>query len=66
MIWTENACVDCQIPCESQCCPYAAETHSMCDRCGNEDICLFWYEGEQVCGDCILSDYEIVEGTEYE
>ena len=57
MIRYENDCVDCateSYPCDPFCSRRHAK-HFYCDRCGYEDT-LYWYNGEQLCLDCIRED----------
>ena len=61
----ENECVgckDCGLPCLGNSCPYRNVTRFYCDRCGNEDE-LYHYDQEELCIDCLLENFEIVEGS---
>ena len=49
----ENECVNCGLPCLGNSCPYKNVVHFYCDRCG-----------EEICQDCLLKEFEVVEGTE--
>ena len=59
----ENECVDCGLPCLYESCPYYNVEHIVCDICG-EETKLYHYDGQEICAECILQDFEIVEGTE--
>lgn len=61
MIITENECVDCGLPCMYESCPYWAVTRCYCDYCDNEEYTLYWWDGQQVCLDCIEAQLERVE-----
>ena len=64
MIKCENECVGCTdmgMPCMGDHCPNRNVPRLYCDRCRQEVEELRHYEGEQVCNDCILENYEIVE-----
>ena len=63
MIYYTNECVNCGLPCIFKACPYYEVKHFKCDRCGDEDITLYNYDGEQICKDCLLKEFEIVEGS---
>jgi hypothetical protein len=38
--------------------------HSKCDKCGEEDVKLYDYDGYEICGECLLIEFDVVEGTE--
>ncbi len=59
---TENECVDCGLPCLGSRCPYQNVTRYYCDKCGEENT-LYYFEGEELCIDCIENSLEKVEGT---
>ena len=62
----ENECCDCAVPgypCRGSSCPLRNVAHYYCDKCGDETT-LYEKDGEQLCADCILKDYSIVEGSE--
>ena len=62
----ENECVGCppEIGCLGNSCPYQNVVRFYCDRCGDEAT-LRHYNDEQICADCLLKEFEIVEGSEY-
>lgn len=59
MIKYENECIDCGLPC-FQSCKYKHAPHYYCDNCGEEDQ-LFYYDGEQLCIECIKNRLDKVE-----
>ncbi len=61
MIVIENECVDCGRPCIYEACRFYRVVRYYCDACGEEDN-LWWFDGEQLCVDCIL---ERLEGVAY-
>lgn len=56
-------CVDIGLPCLGTSCPNRNVVRFYCDRCGDEKK-LHYYEGEELCVDCILEKLEVVEGSE--
>lgn len=60
MIEFENECVDCGLPCIYESCKYYKVARFYCDECGNEGE-LYWFDGEQLCLDCIAQRLERVE-----
>lgn len=59
----ENECVDCKgsgLPCMGSGCPNRNVTRFYCDKCGNEET-LYYFEGEELCIDCIIEQLEEVE-----
>lgn len=61
MIMTENECVDCGLPCLYESCPYWAVMRYYCDKCGEEQDTLYWWDGQQLCLDCIEALLERIE-----
>lgn len=57
-----NECVGCDLPCFDSC-PYKNVDRFYCDRC-NEEETLYNYFGEELCKDCILKEFDIVEGSD--
>lgn len=64
MIKTENECVSCGKPCLGTACPYMNVTRFYCDECGSEET-LYDVDGDQLCLDCLLKNFEIIEGSNY-
>lgn len=64
MIYYESECVSCGFPCLFESCPYYKVMHSKCDKCGEEDVRLYDYDGTEMCKECLLKEFDVVEGTE--
>ena len=63
----ENECCDCAVPaypCMGDSCPKRNVVHYYCDECGVEEM-LYHFDGEELCGDCLLGRFYIVEGSDY-
>jgi hypothetical protein len=60
LIVIANECVDCGLPCIYEACPYYEVVRYYCDECGEESELYYW-DGEQLCVDCILKQLERVE-----
>ena len=63
MIRYEDDCVGCSTifgNCMGGACPYNNVPHSYCDCCGNEAE-LYYFDGEELCIDCIIERLEKVE-----
>ena len=60
----KNECVDCGLPCIGSSCLYRNVEHFCCDFCGEEDVTLYHYDGCEICADCLLKEFEIVDGSE--
>ena len=66
MIKVENECLGCKdigLTCFGVRCPYKDVPRFYCDRCGREEK-LYHYDGEELCANCILEEYEIVDGSD--
>lgn len=62
----ENECCGCatpNYPCLGESCELRRVPHYYCDRCKEENT-LYEYEGEELCADCLLAEFPIVEGSE--
>lgn len=66
MIRFEDQCVGCptEMGCLGSACPYMNVPVMICDKCKEEVYELFWYDGEQLCQDCLLDQFEKVEVDE--
>jgi hypothetical protein len=64
MIYYENECVDCGLPCIRESCPYYKVMHSKCEFCKDKDVKLYHYNGYEICESCLLKEFEVVEGTD--
>ena len=62
----ENNCVNCppEMGCLGMSCPCRNVVYFYCDRCGN-DTTLYHYNGEEICGNCLLSEFEVVTDDDY-
>lgn len=56
----ENECVDCGRPCLGSACPYRNVVRHYCDNC-KEETDLYYFDGEELCIDCIIEQLEKVE-----
>lgn len=61
----ENECVHCppSMGCLSVICPNRNVVRFYCDRCGEENT-LYDYYGEEICEECLLKEFNVVEGSE--
>lgn len=62
----ENECVGCVdigLHCLGDSCPNRNVLHFYCDRCGWEEK-LYYYDGEELCANCLLKEFDVVEGSE--
>ena len=62
MIRYENECVGCPsgIGCMGESCPNINVPHYYCDKCGDDND-LYYYDGQELCIDCITKLLEKVE-----
>ena len=61
-----NECVGCKdigLHCLGLSCPNKSVVRFYCDRC-EEETTLYHYDGEELCKNCILEEFDIVEGSE--
>ena len=63
-----NECMSCAVPgfpCVGDACEYRHYPHFICDKCGEEVDHgeLFYYDGEELCGECILESLEVVNSA---
>ena len=61
-----NECVGCKsmgLYCLGNTCPNRNVVRFYCDRCG-EETTLYDYDGEELCQDCLLKEFKVVEGSE--
>lgn len=62
----EDECVGCKsvgLYCLGISCPYKNVVRFYCDKC-LEEATLYHYEDEELCADCLLEEFEIVEGSD--
>ena len=62
----EDECVGChsELGCLGNSCPYRNVVRFYCDRCGDETT-LYEYDDEEICKDCLVKEFKMVEGSEY-
>ena len=60
MIVITNECVDCDLPCIYEACKFYKVVRYYCDLCGEEND-LWWFDGKQLCLECISEQLERVE-----
>lgn len=63
MIRYEDGCCDCSVPgfpCDNSC-PLRHYPVYYCDKCGDDCMTLYWFDGMQLCESCVLSELEEVE-----
>lgn len=60
MIIKESDCCECGFPCRGTSCKYFSVTRYVCDECDAEVDELYWWEGWQICADCVLDQLEKV------
>ena len=61
MVRYENDCVGCPQGCID--CGRKRTPHYYCDKCGDEAT-LYEYGDKQLCADCLLKKFEVVEGSD--
>lgn len=64
MIRKTHECVGCppEIGCNKSICRYWNSCELVCDQCGATDVDrLYWAYGLQMCADCVLSSFDVVE-----
>ena len=62
----EDECLGCKdsgLPCLGSSCKWKKVLRFYCDRC-HEEATLYHYEDEEICSDCLLKEFEVVEGSE--
>lgn len=64
MIFYENDCVSCGLPCIYNACPYYRVKHFRCDKCKDEDVTLYHYDDMEICESCLLKEFKIVEDSD--
>lgn len=62
MIKIENDCVGpCPMGCLGSSCPKKQVPYKYCDECGDCVDDLYEYDGQELCGNCLLIKYPKVE-----
>ena len=63
MIRVENDCVSCALPC-IHCSKGRDRIVHYCDECGYTAETLYEYDSEELCEECLLGRFEIVDQEE--
>ena len=61
-----NECCNCAVPgypCLGPSCPRRSVEHFKCDKCGAEAT-LYEIDGKELCAECLLEEFPIVEGSD--
>lgn len=63
MVRLEDECVGCppEKGCLGSCCPNRNIMHLYCDDCGYDVERLYKYDDEELCEECLLKRFEVVE-----
>jgi hypothetical protein len=61
MIKSESDCLDCGLPCKYELCPHYRIKRLYCDKCKDEVDKLYKYGEEELCEDCLVKEFEVVE-----
>lgn len=59
----ENECVSCGLPCFGSSCLNRNVVRFYCDRCGTEAK-LYHYDSEEICEECLLGEFDVVDGSD--
>ena len=64
----ENGCVGCptEMGCLGNSCKYRNIVVFYCDECGEETDTLYRYNGYELCQDCLLDKFDIVDDSTYD
>lgn len=65
MKYYESCCVNCGLPCTYESCKYYKVLYFKCDCCGEENVKLYNYDDDEICEDCLLKKFEVVEGSDW-
>ena len=63
MRYYTNDCCDCDLPCIFSACSCYKVEHFQCDLCGEIDVKLYHYDDTEICEDCLLREFDVVEGS---
>ena len=63
MITYEDECVGCptELGCMGSACPYRNVPYLYCDKCEEEVEKLYKYDGQEICEECLLKEFEVIE-----
>lgn len=62
----ENDCINCpsEMGCIGDVCPNKNVTRFYCDECKEEEL-LYYYDGEELCQECLLKRFDKVDGSDW-
>ena len=64
MVRVEDECCHCAVdgyPCLGDSCQNRHVKHYYCDKCKDEVEKLYKYDGEEICEECLLKEFEVIE-----
>ena len=63
MITYEDECVGCptEMGCMGSACPNRNVPHFYCDKCKDDVEKLYNYDGDEICEECLLKEFEVIE-----
>ena len=64
MITYEDECCGCtteSYPCLGSACPNRNVKHLYCDKCKDDVEKLYKYDGQEICEECLLKEFEVIE-----
>ena len=63
MITYEDECVGCptEMGCLGSACPNRNVKRLYCDKCKDDVEKLYKYDGEEICEECLLKEFEVIE-----
>lgn len=64
MKYVDSDCVNCDLPCIYESCPYYEVTRYMCDECKDQDVVLYEFDGQELCIDCVKKQLRVVDGSD--
>lgn len=63
MRYYESGCFSCDLPCIYESCPYYRVEYFVCDFCKEENVKLYDYNGYEICVDCLIKQFDVIEGS---
>ncbi len=63
----ENGCVGCTdigLYCLGTSCPNRNVVRFYCDKCGEETTLYYCDDGSELCANCLLEEFDVVEDSE--
>ena len=63
MITYEDECVGCpaELGCMGSACPNRNVKYLYYDECGDDVEKLYKYDGQEICEECLLEEFEVIE-----